>query len=166
MNRIFQVILILVFAACNKSEQTVTNRDSEGSTSTLQLEQSGETRVVKSQTGEVLATGTRGGAAAEFPEYAPQYPGSNILSSVKMQMVPGGPPSNITTMDSSDAMEKIVAFYRTKAEAAGLKVTERETGTGVMLLVGPTGKLGMAELMVTVDPSGTGSSRISATLTR
>lgn len=166
MKRLLPIFLILVFSACDKSEETVTHEDSEGNASAISAEESGETRVVKSKDGKVLATGTKGGSAAVFPEYAPQYPGSKIVSSVNIQMAPSSPPSVNTNMTTADSVEQVVEFYKSKATAAGLGIIEQKYAKGIMLSVGPKGKLGMSELVITIDAAGPDDTRISTMLTK
>ena len=52
-----------------------------------------------------------------WPDYAPQYPGSKITAAMST------PNGKTATMDSSDAPDKVVAFYKDKLTAGGFKQT-------------------------------------------
>jgi hypothetical protein len=109
------------------------------------------TNTVVAKDGKVLATGTQGSGKARFLEQAPAYPGAKVQNSVDMDMS-GKKFHNINQL-SSDAPEKVLAFYEEKAKAAGMPT--KRMGGGLQF--GPPGIGGMPahSITATSTPAGT-----------
>lgn len=151
--------LAVAIAACGKSEQSVSYKDSEGAKKSVTFTDDGDKRVVKGADGKVVATGTKGAAAATFPPAAPRYPGSQVQSSVDMPgMMPGRGTLQIITQATSDPPTAVVDFYKAKAAGAGLPVKEQTTATGPVLLIGKPDKLGLTDVTITAMPTAGGTS--------
>jgi hypothetical protein len=162
MRKLLFFAVAIVVAACGKSEQTVSYKDSEGVKKTITSTKDGNKQVVKTEDGKLLATGTQGGSTAVFHPAAPQYPGSRVTSSVDMPpLMPGGRAAHVITQSTSDSQAAVVAFYKTKASAAGMPVTEQASPTGTLIAIGKPDKIGLTDLMITVSPSNNGVTPIS-----
>lgn len=157
----------LLLAACGQGDQTVTHRDSEGNEHLLEVEDNGETRTVTSDDGLIAAKGTLGGAQARFPDYAPQYPGAKVQSVVDMDVGRSGATKikqHMITMQTPDAPDAVLSFYRTKIRAAGKDLNEVNSATGPMLMIGGTTPLNM-EAAVSATPAGSAGTSVNVTIT-
>jgi hypothetical protein len=65
---------------------------------------------------ETAATPAGSGA----PAFAPLYPGANLSQPASTAMGPGGAPGAIVTFTTPDSPDAVIAFYKARAEAAGL----------------------------------------------
>jgi hypothetical protein len=130
------LIIAALLAGCGQSDKTVSFKDSEGNTRSVDVSDRGDTRTVRSNDGVISATGTKGGKNAVFPSFAPQYPGSTIASTVEMDMA--GRKQHMIVQNTSDDTTAVAAFYRTKAEASGKKFQEYPSPAGPTLVIGGT----------------------------
>lgn len=113
--------LALALSACGgeKAEQRITTSD--GSTIKVQEgDGEGEAKITASNA-EGSATMTTGGAGqwpAAAASYAPAYPGGAVSASFagSSKEASGG----MVTFTTSDSPDKVIAFYKAKAEEAGL----------------------------------------------
>lgn len=130
-------LVLLVVAASiagrGSSEKTYKIEDGNGSTATVTTSDGDE--VARIQTEDASVVVRQGANAASFPDYAPQYPGSTVVSSMDYQTDQDGAGGNVT-MQTSDDVPKVMAFYKKSVASVGLKVVmETNTGTGSMLAV-------------------------------
>lgn len=161
------IALTLLLAACGQSDQTVTYRDSEGNERALDVSDRGGERTITSDDGLITAQGTKNGAKARFPDYAPQYPGATVQSVVDMDVGQSGKmrvKQHIITMQSKDSPDTVIAFYREKIRSAGKSVKEVRSATGPMLMVGGASALDM-EGAVTAMPIASGGTSVNVSVT-
>ncbi|WP_448659515.1 hypothetical protein ACPVPU_03365 [Sphingomonas sp. CJ99] len=134
MNRPAILATLILLAACGgEREQTV--RDAE--------------------TGEAVTIRTAGAggggiaAPANLPAFAPIYPGATITAAVTGSAQEAKGMVSFTTGDTPD---KVIAFYRERATAAGLVAqAEANMGGARILTMGRQGD-GEAALQLTVSP--------------
>jgi hypothetical protein len=146
----------ITLSGCGGKE-SVSYTDSEGKTQNIEVSESGGTTTVKSGDGMISATGNQGGANANFPAYAPQYPGATVQSSVDMDMGPGGSAMkmHVITQQTQDAPDAVTAFYAKAAGDAGKKVDKIDQGGNKMLMVGGTNPVDAdAHIAITAVASG------------
>ena len=146
------IALVVFVAACGKSDQTISYKDSEGKKQSIDVTDAGGKRTVKSADGLIKAEGTRGGANAVFPVYAPQYPSAKVVSTVNMDMA--GKKVQMIVQHSNDSEDKVVAFYKSGFQNASKKIAEHKSETGFMLI---EGSMTNPQVQVIVKGTPTGS---------
>jgi hypothetical protein len=152
----------LLLAACGSSDK-ISYKDSEGNDRSITVEDSGGTRTVTSGDGMISAKGTKGGANARFPGFAPQYPGATVQVAVDMDVGNGkvkGVNQHMITMQTKDTPDAVIAFYKGKAEASGKSVKQMDSATGPMLMIGGNSPLD-AEGYVIAMPAGAGGTSVN-----
>ena len=95
---------------------------------------------------------TNGMGNQKLPAFAPVYPGAQVQSSVAAQAAGGGTFSFV----SSDAPEKVVAFYKNSAKSAGLVEKMTMTNDGNVTYMASNGD-SKKTLQVIAVKSDTGS---------
>ncbi len=138
----------LLLAACGGSERTVTTDDG---TATIRSSDSGETTTA-------TITGDRGngtvvaGSGAKWPDdmpgWAPAYPGATVEAVFSGSDASSS--SSVTSFTTSDAPDKVIAFYKERAAGAGLNqvsemttndsrvlIASGEDGNGISITAGP-----------------------------
>jgi hypothetical protein len=143
---------LLVLAACGKAQEekkiVVTNED--GTTTTATLKNDGEATTIKSEGGTLTVNAGSDGAA--FPAFAPQYPGAKVTS-VMSGSEASGSKGVVIGMETSDAPDKVLAFYEEKLKSAKIPVKMKTTTPdGGMIAAGNEGDSSGA--MITVGKSG------------
>jgi hypothetical protein len=97
----------------------VTDEES-GSTMEVTGDEEGGTWKMEGEEGTAeVATGEHASLPAEWPAELPQYPGSTVEMSQRIDTPEGAQFS--VTLKTSDSKEQVVAFYSEKAKAAGYK---------------------------------------------
>jgi len=96
-----------------------------------------------------------GGAA---PAFAPHYPGGQTLTT--MNANDNGKQGGIYAFTTGDSADKVLDYYRGKAEAAGLKSQGTMTGQGNMVY-GAGGPAG--DVAVTIAEQGPGVNYVQVT---
>jgi ABC-type enterochelin transport system substrate-binding protein len=114
----------LILAACGSNERSFQVDDGEGGRSTVSVKGDGEQVTVKTADGEVVYQ--QGAQGAQFPDHAPQYPGSKVISFANFAGAEGAMGSNYT-QHTNDSVEAVMAFYKQRATAAGLKIMMEQT---------------------------------------
>jgi hypothetical protein len=108
----------------------------------------GKSVAVTTKEGEKVTVG-EGAGPSHMPDYVKLYPGAKVLASVD-----NGAAGTIS-MESQDAPDKVLAFYRQQAAGAKLtsvtEVNESGAGGGHMLVF--TGEGGKPTLSVTAQAS-------------
>ena len=124
---------LLALAACGSNEKSFTVNDGEGSEQTVTVKEDDETTTIRSEDGEaVIQTGD---VEAEFPVYAPQYPGSKVTASANFSNKEGESGGAIV-QETADMPDKVMAFYKDKLTSGGMKIgMETKTGEGGMFIV-------------------------------
>ena len=159
----FVGLLPLVFlTACGGTSETISHSDSEGTTRSIEVNDSGGKRTVTSGDGLIKAEGTQGGAEARFPAYAPQYPGAKVQSVVNMD-VGGSVKHHVITQMTSDTPDAVMAFYKAKVAASGKAVKELKSATGPMLMIGGKSLMDM-EGSVTAMPVPSGGTSVNVSV--
>lgn len=82
------------------------------------------------------------------PAFAPAYPGGRVVAN--MNAVEGGRRGGVFAFQTADAPDKVLAFYRAKAQAAGLTEESNADAAGSRIYAakGDAGELG-----VTIAPA-------------
>lgn len=135
----------LALAACGSNDKTITVKDSDGKDQTVTVNERDATTTFKSEDGEaVIRQGEDAAAAANFPAFAPQYPGSKVTATANFSNKEGEK-GGMTSQETPDDAAKVMAFYKGKIAGAGIK-TSMETNTpegGMIVVEGPDSKGGM-----------------------
>ena len=120
MRKLFAVAMIgaaVALVGCGKSD-TKTYTDGSGNSITTSKDGDGHMTITGAN-GEKVEFGT--GSSAKLPADIPLYPGAKVTASFSGQGKDGsGGMVSFTTTDTPDA---VVAFYKQKAEAAGMAQT-------------------------------------------
>lgn len=150
---------LLLLAACGSKEETITVKNGDGVETKITTEKDGGTTTLSSDKGNIVFK--EGAEGASFPAYAPQYPGSEITSSANFTGTGSeGGSGSMVTQTTSDAPDKVMAFYKAKITEAGMKTNmETTTPEGAMMMVGDaSGKSGM---MITMSKGDDGKTTIA-----
>lgn len=143
----------LVLTACGQQQPA-----EKAPAVTVNSSQDGENVTVTTQGGQVNVAEGSTLTAGGRPAFAPDYPGGNVMTSITANETNKvGGVYGFTTGDSPD---KVFAFYRSRAEAAGLQAqTNVETaGAHIYGARGPAG-----DLNVTAAPQGAGQTYVQVT---
>lgn len=151
MGKLYVLVLVAALAACGKSQTerkvVVTNEDGTQTTATVKSD--GEATTIKSDKGTI--TVNAGSDGAEFPAYAPQYPGAKVTS-VMSGGSEGEGKGSVIGMETPDDPAKVLAFYKDKLKANNVTVKmETTTPEGGMIAAGDTDKQGV---LITVSKAG------------
>jgi hypothetical protein len=136
-------------AACGDGDaapdETTVYRSEEGSVTTSG-EGADQTVVIENADGSGAVVGSGAGATVTGPDYARPYPGSRIVSTIDAGADQGG----MTVFETDANPDTIVAYYRGRAEEAGLSsgasmtmgdtrqfAFEGENGEGLTVIVTP-----------------------------
>ncbi len=117
-------LLALALAACGSSTDTDTTTLSTGDGSvTITTARDGDTTtmVAKGAGGETVTTSIDPGGSswpADAPAHAPAYPGAKVTG--VMKSVGNGVIGRRLTFETTDAPANVVAFYKSRADKAGL----------------------------------------------
>lgn len=148
----------LLVAACGSNERSIEVEDGNGESATVSVKGDGEKVTVQSAEGEVVYQ--QGAQGAVFPAYAPQYPGSTVTSSANFEGAKGAQGATLT-QQTGDGVDKVLAFYKKKVTAAGLKVVmEQSAGDTATLVAAKEGANEMG-VMISAAADGAGSTTIS-----
>ena len=104
--------------------------------------------------GEQMTLNSGSDVAADLPDGFTVYPGAKVVSSAVINQ--GDGKSAIIAMTTSDSAEKMTAFYRSQAEAAGVKIST-ELNDGNTRMIAGEGANGIG-LTFTTNVSGEGTS--------
>lgn len=144
MRRFVLAVSALVLTGCGSSERSIEVKDPNGESATVSMKRDGEEVKVSTADGEVVFKG--GGEGAQFPAYAPQYPGSTVVSSTNFSGIKGAQGLTII-QQTSDELQKVVGFYRRSIGLAGMQIVTQQAASGSSTLVaakpGEEGKGGM-----------------------
>jgi hypothetical protein len=139
---------VLALAACGKSDETkVTVTNSDGTTTEAKVSSDGETTIVKAAEGELKI---QQGGSANFPAFAPQYPGSNITATMTASSDGNKAGNgNMISQQTSDTPAEVMAFYKQKLVGAKMPIQmETTTPQGGMIAAGTEGE--NSGVMITV----------------
>ena len=118
---------LLALSACGSGD-TVVVPDGKGGTATVQSDgQKASFTDSDGNTTTVDSSPTR----ADFPDFAPQYPGSKIISVASIGNDEGH--SDILNLSTVDDAQKVRDFYKASMEKAGKKLSE-VSGEGNFML--------------------------------
>lgn len=133
MRKLSILLPLAVLAACG-SEQSGTITGENGEEATFTIDQNGETT-------EIRATGDDGeevvinaGEGVKLPLGFSAYPGAKMVSNSTVTANDGG--GSIVYMMTDDSPEKVKAFYRAQAEAAGISIQMETTTNGAHMIAG------------------------------
>jgi len=136
----------LTLAACGGGSEDKTVYSSEEGSVTTSGEGEDQTMVIENADGTGAVIGAGAGATVTGPDYARPYPGSRIVSTINAGADQGG----MTVFESDANPDTIIAYYRERAEDAGLSsgasmtmgetrqfAFEGENGEGLTVIVTP-----------------------------
>jgi len=138
-------------AGCDQHlDKTVKIKGKDGS---VTISGNGEHMTVKSDDGKTTVEFNSNGLGNQkLPDFAPVYPGAKVQGSVTAQTEGGG----TFAFESSDAPEKVIAFYKSKAMSAGLAEKLAMTANGGITYMASAGD-DKKTLQVIAVKSGAGS---------
>lgn len=138
-------VSLLALSACGSNDKTVTIKDGDGKDQTVTVSEDDATTTFKTEEGEaVIRQGDDAASAANFPAHAPQYPGSTVKASANFSGK-DGKTGGMIAQETGDDTAKVMAFYKEKITAAGLKIGMETTTPdgGMMAVEAADGKGGM-----------------------
>lgn len=122
----------LALAACG-SERTGTFQTEDGEVQ-YSMGGSGDQGTFSLKTDEGEFTMQTGSGNVDLPAGFTRYPGSTVVSNITMNSPEGS--NSTVTMNAGDAVDKVVAFYRRQAEAAGVKISMEMKSNDVVMVGG------------------------------
>ena len=166
MKSLLTLALALSVTACGSGDSSSVSLP-DGKGGTTKISSKGD-----DSKSEVTMTGADGktvkmssnSKTADFPAFAPQYPGSTITSSTKMTT--DGKSMSTVTMTSPDKVDPIIEFYKTNVTKAGMPIgmTGNFDGAGTLqagkddtapgLIVSATPKEGLSEISLIITNAG------------
>jgi len=134
------VLMVLALAGCDKvkSDSSTTATATATATATVQ----GTEILTATVTATTAAPTVTASSTANWPAYLPDYPGATVTKKTK----------DFVSLDTKDAPDKIVAFYKDKLKAAGFPP-------------GAWATLGAAKDQATVMTASKGSEMVQVTVT-
>ncbi|HSG55757.1 MAG TPA: hypothetical protein VLA45_09890 [Paracoccaceae bacterium] len=136
----------LLVAACGSGdEDAVQTEDAEVSS---QVEQAPARSAIESVAG--------------MPDGFSAYPGATVVTSTTIDTTDGS--GVLAVMTTPDAADKVIAFYRAQAEAAGISI-EGEMNANGTRLIGGEGAGGLA-FSASASPGGEGATTVQLTVGR
>jgi hypothetical protein len=128
---------LLLLAACEKSEKTVTVTDSQtGKQADVTTSASGDTTTVRTADG-TFTSQTGENVQANLPDFVPVYPGAKAIASVSGQGAEGG--GAMTSFEAADPPAKVIGFYKEAMVKAGYKVQAEMTTPQMNMVAGNKG---------------------------
>ncbi len=159
--RILILAPVLLLAACGSNDKTVTVKGEDGKDVTMTVGSEDETTTIKSEDGEAVIR--KGAEGASFPEFAPQYPGSTVTASMNFSGK-GDEKGSMVTQETSDAPDKVMAFYKTKLTEAGKKIAmESKTAEGGLMAVEGSAGSQKGGMMIIIGKGEDGKTSIAFT---
>lgn len=161
----------LLLAACGGGETTVARTDAgevrrsaDGETMTFEASDGGKATMA---TGGAAMDAAASEIAATLPAFAPLYPGAKVISTISGSDGSGGS-GKVITLETSDTMAEILAFYDARiadtgavsqmkmdqAESAMRAVGDQEGRSGTMIMVSDAGDARTITLTVGQDGKG------------
>ena len=111
---------VLGLAACGSSDSGTIETD-EGEVAYTVDENGDEMNAtITNENGETVSVQSGDGIAADLPDGFTLYPGAKVLSSTNVSSGDGS--GALILLESGDTPDKIVAYYRKEAEAAGIEI--------------------------------------------
>ncbi len=135
----------LLLSACGSGDtSTVTVDDGKGGKTKITASENGDQSqmTMTDGNGQTMTASTSAGKA-NFPAFAPQYPGATIGATSDIEME--GKRMLTIEQITTDAPDKVVAFYKDSLEKNGVKVTmsAMAEGTGSIVAGDETGPSAM-----------------------
>ncbi|MGL6043509.1 MAG: hypothetical protein ACRC1J_06250 [Sandaracinobacteroides sp.] len=131
--------LSAVLTACGSDKPGTASADgtstSAGGSSVTVDQEAGDDRVtITSKDGDNIASMVAGSGAqwpASAPAYAPPYPGGAMVSA--MSGSADGKSGGMASFETTDTPDKVIAYYKAKAAAAGLEKVTTMAGDGMTM---------------------------------
>jgi len=135
------VLMVLALAGCDKlkSDSSTTATSTATATATVQGNEILTATVTAATTAAPTVTAS---STTNWPAYLPDYPGATVTKKTK----------DFASLDTKDAPDKVVAFYKDKLKAAGFPP-------------GAWATLGAAKDQATVMTASKGSEMVQVTVT-
>lgn len=130
------IAVALACSACGQKQETTVATGPDGTKMTMTQDAGDNVATVNVTTGNgQTASFSAGGGTwpATAPAFAPAYPGAKIAGG--FSGATDGKSAAMVSFETGDAPDTVVAFYRDKARAAGLK-DETTVGSGGMKMYG------------------------------
>ena len=144
--------ILLAAAACRKREYVGPNGEK------VEYDSKGKNVTVKMADGSVAVSGEGVKLPEDFPKDVPLYPGATLSSAVTAARSETA--GHLLTFQTSDAPEKVGAFYKSKFSTWKVKMEMSSGGGKVLLLQSPDEK---RSLTVVANPAGGGQTTVSLT---
>ncbi len=129
---------------------------------------SGDEDAVQTAEGEVATQAEQAAgssaieAVAGMPDGFSAYPGATVVTSTTIDTTDGS--GVLAVMTTPDTADKVIAFYRAQAEAAGITI-EGEMNANGTRLIGGEGAGGLA-FSASASPGGEGTTTVQLTVGR
>jgi len=154
--RIFAVVTLgaaLALTGCGKKEEKTVYSDGQTTVTQTDNGAGGDNHItVTGPNGEKVEYGT--GANAKLPAYLPVYPGATVTMSNTGSSAQGSGGSVL--FHTTASMAEVIAFYKDKAKAHGLKdVATTDAGTMMSYAAESDGQKESLSVIATKDESGT-----------
>lgn len=134
MRLILPIAATIALAACS-SEKSGTFETEDGEQGEYTVDSDGGGAKASITTDEGTFTMQSGDdVKADLPDGFTVYPGAKVVSATNVDG--GGTKGSLVMMETTDAPDKVAAFYRKQAEAAGIKIEMEMTINGGKMIGG------------------------------
>lgn len=112
---------LFALAACGSSDPAANGDSVTIGDTRFSENQNKDSVTIENEKGHLTAREGAAAAATEFPDFAPQYPGSTV-EGVIVSGGKGKRTKNLVTLTSTDSLEQVAAFYRAKFSEHGFTI--------------------------------------------
>lgn len=154
MRPILPIAAMIALAACSSEKSgTFETEGGEKGEYTVNSDDGGMNATITTKDG--TATMQSGeNVKASLPDGFTVYPGATVVTATNVDA--GGTKGSLVMMETGDSPEKVAAFYRKQAEAAGIKIEMEMTVNGGKMIGGKGEGGRMFSLNTTTNDGKTG----------
>lgn len=129
MRKLFTIAMIgaaLALSGCGKKDEKTVYSDNKGNS--VATNASGDHMTFTGSNGEKMEIGT--GTNAKLPAYLAVYPGASVAANINTNNADGT--GGMVSLKTSAAPADVIAFYKQKAQAHGMKESMNADMNGTM----------------------------------
>jgi hypothetical protein len=126
---------------------------SENSGASLGGEDDAQVRINDSDGNEAVNISIGGDLDVDMPDGYTIYPGAMVVTKANVDQ--GDSIALVLTLFSEDSLEKLAAFYRNQAEAAGVEFSMETADQGMQMFMGKAPDGGLFAFSAAADEEGT-----------
>ena len=156
MKKLALLFATAALASCG-SEPTTTVTTSDGKS--VEVTKNGQNEAtIKAEDGTTATFSTGAAAAKDLPLGIPVYPGAAVTANISGNR-PDGKGGAMVTMTTSDAPDKVMAYYKSEAAKRRMTAKVQESTMGSMASFSAENEAG-EKLVATATPGGEGKTQV------